>query len=249
MALGRNPHRPEFLAAAPTAADYMGSLPTPPDQIDWSQNVAPDAWGVYANAGPDAIGDCTACGAAHATIAWESYGMPGYSFPTTQEVIAVYSATGGYVPGQPATDNGATCEAVLTRWLNVGFTFGGKGARLIAYAKIDPKNFAEVRQGLWAFGQLYVGAQMMVAQQSEAIWTTTSGPVWGGHCFDIIAADADANTLTCISWGQKVEMTADWFAACVEECYVLLSPLWLAKGAAPSGLEVAALQSACIALG
>jgi hypothetical protein len=242
LKLGRKPHDPARLARLPKAAPHLVGISNVPPVVDWSMDVAPNAWGVYDN---DTIGDCTAAGVAHLTIGWESY-HPPMLLPTTAEVVAIYENF-GYDPkqtqpdGENPTDQGAVCVDVLNLWYSAGYVLGGKRNVLMAHCIVTPKNHDEVRAGLYAFGALYIGVQLREAQMTEPVWQTTTGPIAGGHCVTVHRIDQNGG-LVC-SWGKLYQFTWDWWDACVDEVHAPLNSKWLAVGKAPQGLAVSDLES------
>ncbi len=242
--LGRLPHDPWLLARLPKAAPHLDAVAASQlvQAVDWSRGVAPESWGMCGN---DVLGDCTCAAVAHAIALWESY-CPPVSFMTDPEVVALYSAVSGYVPGNEATDAGARCADVLERWRAEGVECAGALDRLSAYATIEPKRHDHVLAAIWAMGCVYAGVLLHEAQESEALWSDLTTPVLGGHCVLLVAADDDG--LTCVTWGELRRMSWAWWDACSEEAYALLSPRWLAAGRGPQGFPVAALQAEMRAL-
>ena len=236
--LGRLPHDPAILGKLPRLSSY--APPVAPDVVDWSRDTA--SWGMLGN---NTLGNCTAAAALHAQALWGSY-RPPFDEPVDADAVALYSATGGYVPGDPATDNGARCLDVLNYWRTHGIDCGSADSRLTAFCTLDPKNIDHLRSALWCFGAVYVGLTLHVAQQDESVWNDTSSPVWGGHCVLIVAADP--KTITCVTWGAIQRMTYPFWIEVVDEAYALLSPSWLASGRAPQGFPIAALMQDMAAL-
>ena len=229
--LGRLAPHPDRLAAVPPLALYSGGQ-QPGRAIDWSRDLAPGAWGMYRN---DTLSDCTAAAAAHAVCTWQSY-VPPLRFPTDADVVNVYAATSGYVPGEAATDRGAVCLDVLNYWM--GHEIGGETLR--AFRAVDPKSLEDVRLALEIFGGLYAGVTLRETQVAKpGVWDATHDPPVGGHCIWVIAADDDG--LTCITWGALQRMPWAFWSAATDECYALLSPSWTRGGRTPEGFPIAAM--------
>jgi hypothetical protein len=56
-------------------------------------------------------------------------------------------------------------------------------------------------------------------------------------------------TLTCVTWGERLKMSHNFFGDYCDEAYAVLSPDWLtAKGNSINGLNLAALQRDIAAL-
>lgn len=191
----------------------------------------------------DTLSDCTAAAVSHAITTWESY-VPPLTFVSDAEIVQLYSATGGYVAGDPTTDRGAVCLDVLNYWTRneIG------GETLAAFCAVDPKNLAHVRIALEIFGGLYVGVTLREAQLGgSGTWDRTTDAIAGGHCIWMVAADDDG--LTCITWGERQRMTWAFWDAAVDECYALLSPRWARNGRTPEGFPIAAMIADMAALG
>jgi len=173
---------------------------------------------------------------------WESY-VPPMTFMSDTEVLRLYSATSGYVAGDPATDRGAVCLDVLNYWTHneVG------GEVLSAFCAVDPSNLANVRAALEIFGGLYAGVSLRQAQLDDSgEWDETSGAVVGGHCIWVVGADDDG--LTCVTWGETQRMTWAFWNVATDECYALLSPRWASAGRTPEGFPIAAMIADMAAL-
>ncbi|MEO9191106.1 MAG: hypothetical protein ABI224_14080 [Acetobacteraceae bacterium] len=229
--LGRRAHDPAQLASVHTLGRYLGTQ-SPGRAIDWTRDIAHGTWGMCDN---DTLSDCTAAAVSHAISTWESY-VPPLSFMSDREIVQLYSATGGYVAGDPTTDRGAVCLDVLNYWTHneVG------GETLAAFCAVDPKNPAHVRIALEVFGGLYVGVTLREAQlQGSGKWDRTTDTIAGGHCIWTVAVDDDG--LTCITWGETQRMTWAFWNAAVDECYALLSPRWARAGRTPEGFPIAAM--------
>src|ERR1035437_2503024 len=82
-------------------SDYIRVLPTAPPLVDWSVKVP--AYGMLCN---DSLGCCVIAGMMHLAMQQRASAVLPVVFPSDADVIAAYSAIGGYVPGDPSTDNG-----------------------------------------------------------------------------------------------------------------------------------------------
>ena len=100
--LGKRP--PRLDARTLQLAKYLRqgtALPPAPPSIDWTAKIS--SWPMMAN---DTLGDCTCAAAGHMIECWTANLGDAFT-PTNSQIIAAYSATGDYVVGDPATDNGA----------------------------------------------------------------------------------------------------------------------------------------------
>lgn len=193
-------------------ANYSASMPATP-RVSW--HPAPQVAGYsqrIANLGMlmnDALGDCTCAGAAHMVQAWLQLNGTPY-IPLDEQVEALYEAVGGYVPGNPSTDNGAVLLDVLRYWKANGIlpiptlvktvsvesrfsaTAGdlGKGGGpvpramahdLTAFAEVQPTQHEEVRRAIYYFGGAYIGLQLPNSAQSQDVWDVPMlGPRFNG---------------------------------------------------------------------
>lgn len=241
-------------------AKYLGqqgtdrrALPPAPPAVDWTAKIS--SWPMMAN---DTLGDCTCAAAGHMIECWTANLGDAFT-PTSAQIIAAYSATSGYVSGDPATDNGAVELDVLNHWRQQGIA----GHKIDAYAALDVaaasnrQNHECVKQAIAVFGGAYIGLALPLSAQQQDVWNVPSpwshlrgqgAPgSWGGHAVPVLAYDADG--LTCITWGAKKRMTWDFFAQYCDEAYAPLSPDWLSQqGLDPSGLDFTQLQSDLSAL-
>jgi hypothetical protein len=239
--LGKKPvrHDPRTLCVA----KYVKSLPPPPPSVDWSKPVSFPC-GFFLN---DQLGDCTCAGPAHAVQVVTANASPPEVTVADADVLAMYEGSCGYVPGNPATDQGGDELTVLGYWRKHGI--GTSGHKIDAFAAVNVLNSQEVMQGLDLFGFLYIGILLPVSAQAQVggVWdvdpTSAGSPgSWGGHC--VIIVQADPNGLTCITWGALQRMTWAFWNRYVDEAYVVLTPEWIsADSRAPSGFDLATLQS------
>ncbi len=228
-ALGEKPARARLLAPAPAS-------------VDWTAKVA--SWPMMAN---DTLGDCTCAAAGHMIECWTA--NLGDTFtPSSAQIVAAYSATSGYVPGDPATDTGAVELDVLNYWRQQGIA----GHKIDAYAAFGHRDAECARQAIALFGGAYIGLALPLSAQQQTVWDVPSlwsrlrgqsAPgSWGGHAVPVLAYDSSG--LTCITWGAKKRMTWEFLAQYCDEAYAPLSPDWLnAQGKDPQGLDMSALEA------
>lgn len=215
-------------------------IPPPPPRVDWSRGFNID-YGMMLN---DTLGDCTEAKKGHAVQIWTLCNGRMVTVPDSV-VLAAYESGGGYVPGDPSTDNGEDMLTNLTNWRKNGF--GGHG--LSAFAAIDYSSFALVSQSIYLFGLVDIGfsvPQSAVDQNAKGeIWDVVpdDGGSVGGHDVVIPMFDSATETLTCITWGMRQKMTWAFFQKYVDEAYALLSPNWISsKNLDPSGILWGDLQ-------
>jgi hypothetical protein len=221
-------------------AKYLdSSLPRPPRAVDNSHGIT--SWGMMAN---DTLGDCTCAAVGHLVQDWTANASSEVTIPDP-DIVSLYEAVSGYKPGDPSTDNGAECLTVLNYWRNKGVP--GEGDKIAAYVALTPGDYTHVEDALYLFGGVYIGLQLPLSAQNQAVWAQSSGPdaaagSWGGHCVAVVGYDGGG--LTCVTWGALQRMTWGFWHTYCDEAYGVLSADWIEKsGDAPVGFDLAQLQA------
>lgn len=227
--LGRLPNDP----AKPRLRLTLGTPAS--GSADWLSRVP--SYPMYGN---DRIGDCTCAAAGHMLQAWTAYASTEVTVPD-DAVLTAYEAVSGYDPATGANDNGAVMQDVLGYWRKTGID----DHKILAFAQIDHTSPAQVRTAIEAFGGLYVGvnfpASAMQQFDQHQPWTVVAGSqIEGGHAIHVGAYTGAE--LTCVTWGALQGLDESWWAAYVEEAWVVVTQDWItANGATPAGEAVAAL--------
>jgi hypothetical protein len=165
--------------------DVAKLLPAMPPALEWDKTTT--AWQMLDN---DTVGDCTCACAGHIIMEDEiANGRP--ITVTAADVLKAYEAVGGYVPGNPNTDNGAEIQDVLNYWKKTGIC----GNTIIDFVGIEPRNIVQQKAAIYLFGNIDVGIQLPITAQSQTQngrpWALTPGyqndpnaqpGSWGGHC-------------------------------------------------------------------
>jgi hypothetical protein len=244
LKLGAIPSPPDPRTLKLASYLVQRELPEPPAEIDWTGTVR--EWGMMLN---DKIGICAVATAGHLIQAWSNNVHGKETRPSDNDLIRAYSAISGYNPMNPATDRGCVVSAVLKYWRKRGIG----GHPLAAFAAIRPTDTALVRAAMWLFGGIYCGLalpssagdQFHAGEPWEVTPTYPAGKArpgsWGGHAIPILYADADH--LSCITWGTVQLMTWEFFHAYAFETWALISQDWFRDGLSPSGFDMAALES------
>jgi len=224
-------------------AKYTASLPDPPTDCYFTSKVK--NWqGALLN---NTLGDCVPAASGHMIMQWTAYASTEATVTNT-EILAAYEAIGGYVPGDPSTDNGCDMLTALNYWRKSGIA----GHKIAAFASLDYDNTKAVKQTVELFANVYLGLALPLTAQDQVNagedWTVDdSNPFnaepgsWGGHCVPIVGYNA--STLVCLTWGALQTMTWDWMLRYADEAYAVLSTDWLnGENVSASGFDLATLQ-------
>ena len=220
------------------------ALPPAPAETSWITKLeAAEPIPMYLN---DQLGDCVEAAAGHMIQQWNYYaGHPAQ--PSDADILKAYEDVGGYVPGDPSTDQGTDMQALLDYWKSTGIG----GHKIIAYLAVDWENLEEVQLAVELFGNLFTGIQLPTSAQGQNDWTVPNGGVysaagqpggWGGHGIPIVAGSPV--TKTCETWGTVLKMSNNFFTDYVDETWAVLSKEWIeANGLSPSLLNLPMLES------
>jgi hypothetical protein len=203
------------------------ALPVAPPNVDWASKVP--SWPMMDN---DTLGDCVPAASGHCIEQWTFFSNPPGYVPTDQQILNAYEAIGGYVPGDPSTDNGCVILDALNYWRKHGIA----GHKIFAYATVDWKNHDELRSAINIFGNVYIGIQLPITAQTQDVWTVAPGALntpngapgsWGGHCVPLVEMSPDF--ITCVTWGQLLDMSYNFADDYIDEAYVIITVDWLEK--------------------
>jgi len=211
-------------------------LPAPPAALDLTKGVT--EWPMYGN---DRIGDCTTAAAGHMIEAWsEEAAGQAVEVPET----AVLDAFDAVKIVDPSTgEEGAVEVDVLRFWRKHGIG----GHRVGAFAAVAVADDDLVRTAAFLFGGLYIGLQLPLRAQEQAVWDWSGrldGPdapgSWGGHAVNVAAYDEPG--LTVVTWGALQRLTWSFWQHYCDEAWAIISPDFLAGGRSPQGFDLQALQ-------
>ena len=178
---------------------------------------------------------------------------------TNQQIINLYGAIGGYVPGNPATDQGCDIQTMLNYWVKNGAPSGSN--KILGWIAVDPTDMNQVRVALYLFETLIFGIELPDAwvnnmpQASGFTWDVAGAPdPSNGHC--ICGVGADAAGIKIATWGMTGTLTN---AACQQyagsadggELYTVITQEMISKATqkAPNGFDFAALVADFDSLG
>lgn len=182
-------------------------LPPPPQSISYTAKATKALGEMYDN---DTLGDCVIAGMAHVVgVLTGNSGTKPFIYTNTQ-IVDLYSAIGGYVPGQPSTDNGCDEQTALNYWENNGAPAGSH--RIAAWMAVNPADPEEFRTALWLFENLYFG--MELPDKWISPFPSASGFTWdvagnpdpdNGHC--VVGVGYNPQGVTICTWGMTGLLT------------------------------------------
>lgn len=221
--------------------EYRASLPKPTLTV----NRTVSTWPMYLN---DQIGDCTEAAKGHMIQALSAVGEGKELTVTNKQVLSWYERDGGYVPGNPSTDNGCQLSTVLANWKQ----YDSAVCQITEFAELASfYEIANLKEALYLFGTVYLGIyvpQSAVDQyHAGEPWTYVPGSqIVGGHaiCLQEVLAPGNDNMLQVVTWGQLWPMDREFFWHYCEEAWVMISPDWFnSSGVDTDGFNMAELQS------
>lgn len=225
-------------------------LPTPPDAVSYATHAAQPLAQVYRN---DEIGDCVIAGMAHLVGVFTGNAGQVPDMFTAAQITAMYSAIGGYVPGDDSTDGGCDERTAMAYWQSQGAPAGSN--KIAGWVSVDGSQPTRVKTALWLFEGLVFGIEL--PDKWIDPFPSKPGFVWdiagranpeNGHC--VVGVGYNAQGVIIDSWGMLGVITWAAIAAYATttgagELYAVLSPqvIGKAQAKAPNGFDWEALQS------
>lgn len=246
----RVPHMSALLAGC--------RLPSPPIAVDYTA-LLPASLGMMLN-GPDPeqpdlpeLNDCTCAGVYHAMQVWTANAGKQIYTASSAVIEQLYENACGYVPGNPASDEGGVEQVVLGYWLTNGAPMDGGAPpeKLAAFVEVDGRNVSDMKLAIADCGVVYIGIDVPAYIMDPATNLTRSGSVWdvspkadntivGRHA--VILAGYDTRGARLISWGRVYIATWAFLAQRIDEAYALGNALWInERNVTPFGQTLAQL--------
>jgi len=182
-------------------------LPAPPPACDYTKAAASALAEVYEN---DTLGDCVIAGIGHVVGVLTGNAGTKPVLYTNKQIITLYSAIGGYVPGDPSTDQGCDEQTALNYWENNGAPAGSH--KIAGWLSVNAADPSEYRTALWLFENLYFGLELPDAwvnpmpSRPGFVWDAAGPPdMNNGHC--VAGAGYNAKGVTICTWGMMGLMT------------------------------------------
>jgi hypothetical protein len=182
-------------------------VPAPPVTWDYQHRAKKSLAQMYGN---DTLGDCVIAGMGHEVGVFTGNGSPNEVILTMEQIIALYSAIGGYVPGDPSTDNGCDEVTALNYWIQKGCPIGAN--QIDGYIAVNPADPVEYRTALYLFESLFFGLELPDAwvnpfpSQSGFVWDEAGAPdPDNGHC--VVGVGYNTQGVIVGTWGMTGLMT------------------------------------------
>jgi hypothetical protein len=196
-------------------------LPAPAYPVDVTGGIADNSWGMLGNGAdpsctthPDGVGDCGYSARQHARMSKAACYGETETWETSDQLVAEYLLYDG---GQ---DNGVVLADVLLAWYKAG--------RIKAFAPVDRTDPVAVDSAMQAFKGVIAGVDLPGNAQQQF----GSGQPWtlGGQQPDpslghaIVKVTADGHGADgWVTWGCRQDSDTAWTAACVQECWVIIT--------------------------
>jgi hypothetical protein len=165
--------------------------------------------------GNDQLGDCTEADQYHRQAIRQAAAGAAVFHPTLDQVVSTYSRDGGYVVGQPSTDQGCDETTVLGNHASQGIISAADGTvdRSAGFLLVDATNDALVR----ACCTMFVGANVCMGLPDAWVSPFPASPGWtwdvagdsnpqNGHAFTL-ADQTDGDYYECWSWAMPFMLT------------------------------------------
>jgi hypothetical protein len=231
----------------------MAALPAPPASVDYAHAAATALSKMYLN---DQLGDCVIAGMAHLVgLFTGNAGQTPVTF-TDAQITALYSAIGGYVPGDASTDGGCNEQDALNYWKQHGAPNGSH--QIAGWLAVNPADVNEVKTALWLFENLVFGIELPDAwlnvNASGFVWDAGAPNPNNGHC--VVGCGYNAQGIQVSTWGMVGTMTwaalaRDVIAQSGGELYCVISQDCLNRATTktPAGLNWSQLVADFNAIG
>jgi hypothetical protein len=195
----------------------------------------------------DRLGDCGEAMTAHGIEAFHlDAGTPVPLF-VDADVEKLYEEVGGYVPGDPSTDQGTDNQVLVDYWRKSGMACAADGSshKIVASLFVDPKKVELNQRAIWEFVALFRAIALPETAQGQREWEVTDpnleGPAapgsWGGH--DIPYLSYDVKRFRCETWGTSLLVTYGFDAAyAMQDSFVVVTEEMLdQRGMSPAGFD------------
>lgn len=249
MRLGRLPHDPAAVAAAPSLATHHYAVMAPPDRLD--RSLVAFAPQLRNN---DTLPICTSAGLLNGALGVEALNTDSELAIAVGVELPFYAGCVGCAPTATAVaaTDGAVLLDVLRRQGTLGFDIGAVAPISADFAAISVTDRAGLANSMALLGIGYWGVDLYERDMDtpwDEPWDDDGSPpgaLVGGHC--LVAWDytglGDTDTGRMATWGRFQPFTWRWAQARLCEAYVLMWPqLQRADGTNWAGVDLGRLRA------
>ena len=196
--------------------------------------------------GNTTYGDCVWAGAAHETMLWVREGGSKVLF-TDSTVLSDYSAATGFIPSDPATDQGTNmADAAAYRQKTGIVDASGLRHKVGPYVALEAGNLPQVTLASYLFSVAAIGIRMpqsAVRQFESAMpWTVVKdSPIVGGHYVPLVGRNSRGHYIV-VTWGRLQAVSAMWIQEYMDEGLAYLSMERLRNNVSPLGFDEGTLE-------
>lgn len=242
---------PAHMQKAHLMGKALGALGVPPiasaDFVSAVTSLVGNKWGMMLN---DTLGDCTAADTGHRDMIIKANTGTWTGVPTDAEIEAFYSATTGYNPANPATDQGGDESAIEEYLISHGFLGNRASATaMVASGTIDMAACDKIRWAVQLFGGCRLGVNLPNSAEGQfdanVPWELTGDlTIDGGH--DVVAVKYDPRYLYVVTWGGQpgrpdglTPVAWDWVMRFCEEAHgTIYRNFVMSSGLTPDGFNM-----------
>jgi len=198
----------------------------------------------------DQVGDCGIAAMDHYQMSMDAFGSGSCASWGDGTCQQLYETLGGYVPGDPSTDQGTNLQDNLTWWRHNPV----KGTEILAFGAMRLGTWLrpERLHALHAFGPGYIGGLLpqSAEQQFPGDWTVVPGsPPAGGHAVTEAGEVLGTDDVRFTSWGAVVKASRAFFMQFVTEYWCIIDAQGIERnGANQYGWDITGMNEALTAL-
>src|SRR5271156_4434858 len=241
---GKKPAVPDAVRLKFAKYFDAAELPTPPAVYGVATNSLVNTWPMFGNT---TYGDCVWAGAAHETMLWVREGGNNVLF-TDASVLSDYSAATGFIPSDPATDQGTSmADAAAYRQKTGIVDASGLRHKVGPYVALEVGNLQQVALASFLFAVAAIGLRFpqsaVVQFESAQPWSIVAGdsPIVGGHYVPVVGRNSSGNFIV-VTWGRLQAAEPAWIAEYMDEGLAYLSLERLRNELSPLGFDEGTLE-------
>jgi len=249
LKLGKKPHVEDSRDLMLGRFLDLSRLPVPPETFTYAGVIEDGEWGMLLN---DRLDSCAPAGAIHSQLGLSRIGDHNPDFNDACCELA-YEEMGGYVIGDPATDQGCDLRDVAKVWQKVGLAdASGHRHRCGFYLWLEPGNLVELKIATYLFKTGCLGFRLTQNAQ-EAYWAAEGAgtkPVWnfdpaspevGGHAVPEFGP-VEEGCWDGVSWGSGVDIADAYIENQMDSGFVVITHADLDVTGQVEGFDSEAVQ-------